>query len=116
MQLSLAIASRLHKSISWGSNLICVMTSVTQQLSGKLILADVSDIFYFFFCFGVRGERGGTFNWKYRERRGFQEGEAGWSTRRWQDVAGRGAKVFFSGPKCPPSNFVTLSASTVSVV
>ena len=73
---------------------------------------DVSDIFYFFFCFGA-GEReeaseevagGGRFLIKIEGGGGGSEEEAREGEGRRGNVYGEGggAKFFFSGPKCPP--------------
>ena len=78
-------------------------------------MADVSDIFYFFFCSGRgKGEseaagRGGVdFALKIPEGGGSPGGAEG--SRGREGVCGQlgiwgggGAKYFFSGPKCPPS-------------
>ena len=93
----------------------------------QVIFADVSDIFYFFSAGRGKGEfeaagRGGGVRFFIEnptEGGGLQEGKGprgqeGGCGRELGIFGGGGAKYFFSGPKCPPSNSVIVSARTAS--
>ena len=77
----------------------------------KMVLVDVSDIFYFFLLGGgERGARGAKIGFLRKIPGGGRvptrggEGPGGWLRGAW----GGGAKYFFSGPKCPPRKFSEL--------
>ena len=110
-------ASADHKasSLSWNPSLHNSSSFIPQ--GPTTLVGDVSDIFYFFFCSG-RG-KGESRRWRAvgdrffieKPRRGAlrtggAEGPGG-CLQRIGELGEGGLNIFFSEPKCPPSNPVS---------